>query len=185
VGAWVELGFGMPHEQWHSQVSRGILAQYIDGCYPHMKGKTNHRRFPVSDLQIPYCTIVSSPDTTTLPLPLYQPRIQLFYHHHVFTRNSIRLRPQPSRWTDAPNPHRGHRSRGPNLYCPTTHCEPNALFEIRPRLIPITERRERRRHRRVISSYQGDARRRRNDGKPCTGLQSSKAEPAADDVIAK
>lgn len=80
VDACVELGFGMPHEKWHSQVSRGILAQYIAESYPHMKVKTQHRRFPVSDFNyfIIIIIIISRvySDTTAPLLPSYQPRMQ-------------------------------------------------------------------------------------------------------------
>ena len=136
---------------------------------------------------------IRPPDTNNFTLPstlVYQTLLHHYHHttsyatyptnNHVFTRNSIRLRPQPRWRTDAQDPHRGRRSRGPNLHCPTAHREPNPLFTIRPRLVTIAKHGERRRHRRVINSYiKATHERRRNDGKPCTGLQSSKAELAS------
>lgn len=71
VDACVELGFGMPHEQWHSQVSRGILAQYIAEPYPHMKVKTQHRRFPVSDFNY---LIIS---------------LHYYYHYHTNLKHNL------------------------------------------------------------------------------------------------
>merc|ERR1712039_611644 len=90
-----------------------------------------HHHHHLSSLLRHYCTT-----TTIIPTS----NATHLTNKHVFTSYSICLRSQPSWRPNAQDPHRGRRSRGPNLHLATTHCQPNALVKIRSRIITLTER---------------------------------------------
>jgi hypothetical protein len=89
--------------QWHSQVSRGIRAQYIADWYPHIQLKTQHRRLLDFDHDfIIFSRLFKHYYYYIIPTSnAYHP-----INKHVFTSYSIRLRTQPSWRPNAQDPHR-------------------------------------------------------------------------------